>query len=38
MAAVDEGARQSLAGRSDVVRVEIGDVASEADMGTNPLN
>lgn len=34
----DEGARRFLAGRSDVVRVEIGDVATGADMDTNPMN
>lgn len=38
VAAGDEGARQFLAGRSDVVRVEIGDVATGADMDTNPMN
>jgi CTP:molybdopterin cytidylyltransferase MocA len=32
----DEGARRFLAGRCDVVRVEIGDVATGADMDTNP--
>ena len=32
----DEGARRFLAGRSDVVRVEIGDIATGADMDTNP--
>ena len=32
----DEGARRFLAGRSDVVRIEIGDVATGADMDTNP--
>lgn len=34
----DEGARRFLAGRSDVVRVEIGDVSSGADLDTNPRN
>lgn len=34
----DEGARRFLAGRSDVVRVEIGDVAIGTDMDTNPMN
>jgi CTP:molybdopterin cytidylyltransferase MocA len=34
----DEGARRFLSGRSDVVRVEIGDVATGADMDTNPNN
>jgi len=34
----DEGARRFLAGRSDVVRIEIGDVATGADMDTNPNN
>ena len=32
----DEGARRFLIGRSDVVRVEIGDIATGADMDTNP--
>ena len=32
----DEGARRFLTGRSDVVRVEIGDIATGADMDTNP--
>ena len=36
VARADEGARRFLAGRSDVVRVEIGDVATGADMDTNP--
>jgi nicotine blue oxidoreductase len=36
VARADEGARRFLAGRSDVVRVEIGDVAAGADMDTNP--
>ena len=32
----DEGARRFLKDRSDVVRMEIGDVATGADMDTNP--
>jgi CTP:molybdopterin cytidylyltransferase MocA len=36
VARADEGARRFLAGRSDVVRVEIGDVATGADLDTNP--
>ena len=32
----DEGARRFLKERSDVARVEIGDVATGADMDTNP--
>jgi nicotine blue oxidoreductase len=32
----DEGARRFLKGRGDIAQVEIGDVASGADLDTRP--